>query len=296
MTVLVLSLIGDSIILVSTVKYNAIKLHKVIVAVMQNLAVIDILLALFEVLPTTVALVADGGVVGVFLGHVGIHTKNMCVSATVLLNCAMTILKLVYLKYPLRTAGLSAVLGHKICAALWSLMLCFYLPLIVGSMLFIRDDIYFDYKSYTFSYNEHFAPIWLNWYTLICSSVLLITPCLVLVVTSVLIFVVAHKAASRHGGRLRREGAVTVLLTVGVFFISFLPICLVDLVWNTSQTEQTDFVGLQSYCKSSLDAKHTATDEEECVYPMRGGKSLLGRILDRLTIQVELSEEAKEIC
>jgi len=50
-----------------------------------------------------------------------------------------------------------------------------------------------------------------------------ILSCTTLLVTSVLLLIVASRAASRHGETLRWEGVTTVLLTVGVFFISFLP-------------------------------------------------------------------------
>jgi hypothetical protein len=43
-TVLVASLSGDSIILIGTIKYNAIKHYKMVVAIIQHLAVSDIML------------------------------------------------------------------------------------------------------------------------------------------------------------------------------------------------------------------------------------------------------------
>ena len=62
--VLISSIIGDGIILLATTKYKAIRLNKVIVVVIQHLAVSDLLYTVFNVLPTTVALFADGWVMG----------------------------------------------------------------------------------------------------------------------------------------------------------------------------------------------------------------------------------------
>ena len=42
-SVILVSAIGDSIILEATIKYKAIKLHKVMVAVIQHMAVCDLL-------------------------------------------------------------------------------------------------------------------------------------------------------------------------------------------------------------------------------------------------------------
>ena len=70
LTVLLTSLIGDSLILIGTIKYNAIQQHKVIVAVMQHMAVSDLLQTVFRVFPTTVALVTNRWVFGEALCHV----------------------------------------------------------------------------------------------------------------------------------------------------------------------------------------------------------------------------------
>jgi hypothetical protein len=235
--VLLSSLVGDGIILLGTIKYNAIKLNKMIVVVMQHLAVSDLLLAAFDVLPTMVALVADGWVLGEVLQNVQIHVKNTCYVATVLLNCAMAILKLIYLWRPFRATGWRTSSGNKLCAALWFLMMCIYMPIIVGSMLFIRHDIFFDFITYTSSYNMStpHAPLWFNWYTLTFSSLLSFVPSLVLLFTSMLIIIVAQRSAARHGERMRREGSTTVLLTVAVFLVSFLPNGVTNLVWNFDQ-------------------------------------------------------------
>ena len=50
-TDLFFSLSGDSIILLATIKYRAIKQHKVVIAVMQHMAVCDLLQTIFRVLP-----------------------------------------------------------------------------------------------------------------------------------------------------------------------------------------------------------------------------------------------------
>ena len=58
-TVLLTSLIGDITILIATIKYNAINQHKVIVAIMQHLAVCDLLQAVLNVFPSILSFTAD---------------------------------------------------------------------------------------------------------------------------------------------------------------------------------------------------------------------------------------------
>ena len=62
--ILLTSLLGDSIILIATIKYKAIKRNKMIIVVMQHLAVCDLLQTVFKVLPITTALIADEWVMG----------------------------------------------------------------------------------------------------------------------------------------------------------------------------------------------------------------------------------------
>ena len=96
------SLIGDSIILIATIKYKAIKLHKLVVIVMQHMAVCDLIQTVFRVFPITLALISDRWVVGELLCHVQESVSWVCGSVTMLLTCAMTTLKLITVKYPLR--------------------------------------------------------------------------------------------------------------------------------------------------------------------------------------------------
>ena len=69
MVVLFSSLIGDTIILIASVRYNAIKLNKFIVAVMQHIAVWDLLQSISFILPTITSLLVDEWVFGDLFGQ-----------------------------------------------------------------------------------------------------------------------------------------------------------------------------------------------------------------------------------
>ena len=68
-----LSLTGDSVILLGTVKYRAIKLHRVIVVIIQHIAVSNLMLTLFRVLPSIAGLVAQGWTLGTFMCLVNLN-------------------------------------------------------------------------------------------------------------------------------------------------------------------------------------------------------------------------------
>ena len=227
--VVVSSLIGDSLILLGTIKFGAIKLHKVLVAVIQHLAVCDLLLAIFNVSLRTVALVADDWVLGQFMGRVQYEVTAICFPVIIMLTCLLTISKLVILKRPLRAAALPARFGHKICTVMWITSVCLNLPIII-LQLTKRVELKFQYLVYgCISGHPEQTPIWFEWYFYL-TVFLFPVPCLIILITSSLILVEARKVATRQREVLRCEGVFTVMLTVGIFLLSFLPYFVTNIV------------------------------------------------------------------
>ena len=232
-TVLVASLTGDSIILVATIKYKAIKLHKVTVDVIKHLAICDLLQTLFRVLPVTLALITDSWITGEVLCHVEDNINYFCTGLTMILTCTMSTLKLLLVKYPLRTR--SSQLGNKVCVFVWVLMLAGYTPILAVNMIYLRETLYFSYWDYNCNYDDSSTtgsvPAWYQWYCVICYFSVNIVSYTTLVVTSILLLVIAKKTAGRHGEGLRWEGVSVVLVTVGVFLVSYLPWVVVTGTW-----------------------------------------------------------------
>ena len=98
-------------------------------------------------------------------------------------------------------------------------------PTLTIRLLYIRDTIHFKYQLYSCNYDPLSlrAPSWYLQYslvTLVTGSILSYTT---LLLTSSLLLTVAKRTASLHGETLRWEGVTTVLLTVGVVLVSYLP-------------------------------------------------------------------------
>ena len=104
---------GDTLILLGTLKYSAIKYHKIIVAVMQHLAVCDILLTMFKVLPSTLSLIADHWTLGEAFCHIHEHIGVVCNGVTMLLTVTLTTVKYLVVRYPLRAGAWPTQLGHQ---------------------------------------------------------------------------------------------------------------------------------------------------------------------------------------
>ena len=226
--ILLISLFGDSIILIVTIRYKAIKLQRVIVAVIQHLAVCDLMQAVFRVFPITLAVKADRWVLGKWLCKIEFNMQWFGLAMTFSLTGLMATLQLLTEKNPLKTNSWPAKFGHKLCAAVWCLCLGLYSPVLVSVLLYF--DIQFNRLSYTCLGSESTPNWFVGWAYLqfyLTVFTFWIIPFIFIVVSSVLLLIIAKSTASRqHGETVRREGFITVLLTVAVLLISTLPATL----------------------------------------------------------------------
>ena len=112
--VLMSSLIGDTVILIATCKYKAMSLPNIIVAIIQHMAVCDLLQSIFRVFPVLAAILADGLVLGKIMGHIQTNLMYITTWYTMLLTCALTTVKFAHLKYPFQARAWSKNTGHII--------------------------------------------------------------------------------------------------------------------------------------------------------------------------------------
>ena len=220
MIIILSSIIGDTIILVGSIKYKAIRLHGFIVTLMEHIAVSDIILSVTYVFPDAVSLVADGWVMGDFFFYLTFYTKYHVYFAGILLVAVLTTVKLALLHFPLRATAWSRKRAHLVSAVLW--IICLFFP--ISFLVVAKDDVYFDYNGYNCDY-KFSAPVW-RWLLPLGFISLSIVPVLVVMVTSLLILVKANITARRGGSNLLWEGVVTVLLTAAVYSVSFFPVAV----------------------------------------------------------------------
>ena len=131
------SLIGDTTILIASIKYRAFKLHKVVVVIIQHIAVCDLLVSSTTMTFRTISLFADRWVLGDTLCYTYAYIKYFFNQASILFVCIMTTTKLLIVKYPLNSRTWSAKRGQLICSVAWGLS--FTLPV---STLIICDTVY----------------------------------------------------------------------------------------------------------------------------------------------------------
>ncbi|KAL5250966.1 hypothetical protein ACHWQZ_G016633 [Mnemiopsis leidyi] len=126
---IILSLLGNTTVLVSSVCYKAIKLDKVSVVLIENIAVADLGETLFVILPTTWSLLTDQRTVFSFFTHDSLgkvlcyavaHLQFLFPLASLFMICALNINKLVCLTSPLRSHVRSELPAYFVAFLAWS--------------------------------------------------------------------------------------------------------------------------------------------------------------------------------
>ena len=217
MLILLSSLMGDSAILIASIRYKALKQHKMIEAVIQHLAVCDLTFSFTTVFPSITSILADKWSFGDMMCHLRANLGYMLSVTAWFLIAVLCSSKLLILKFPFRAGTVSLRCCHQICGATWCLGLV--TPIIYVSLS--KDDVIFDYRTYVCIYGfSSDAWIWLKPLLTVFFSIL---PNLVVVITTIMLIIEARKVTHRAQERLRLQGIMIVVLTAVVYCLSVIP-------------------------------------------------------------------------
>ena len=211
------SLIGDTTILIASIKYRAFKLHRVIVVVIQHVAFCDLVVSATDILPKMVTVIADKWVLGNIFCYLYPYGQFYSNLTSVFLICAMTTSKLLLLKYPLQFGTTTSKKAHLICVICW-------LPgfILLGTGLLVdKYDVFFSYRGYQCEYGLS-SEVWhyLNPFIAVLFGLI---PTSLVVLTTLCLLIKARKVVSRSRDSLKWQGIVTTVLTATVYCLSLLP-------------------------------------------------------------------------
>ena len=218
--VLLSSLIGDTTILIASIKCRAIKLHKVIVVIIQHIAFCDLMVLATDALPRIVSVLRRKWEFGKFFCYLLTHVRHYFYQNNIFLLCCMTSSKLILLKYSLRFGSISTKKAHVYCMAFWLAALILPLAPILVDVL-DGQDIFFSHRAYICCY-AYTSDIW-NWLRPSLAVFYMLIPNCVVVATTVDLLTIAKKVTQRGRDSLKWQGILTTVLTATVYFISFLP-------------------------------------------------------------------------
>ena len=249
--VLLSSLIGDSIILIASIKYNAIKLNKFLVTVMQHIAVCDILASITYVLPTMMSLMADGWILGDFGAYVQVYLEAGSFTGSNILICILTTSKLLILKFPLSSGSWTSKNAHTICALAWVLSLIF--PAV--QLICDKNGLSFSFIEYNMNYGSQSDDSEeINITIFILYSLIVFIPVSLIVISTILTFaylVKSRMVTKRTGGDKRWQGMVVVVTTATIYCVSVIPgsvTIFIDLPDITSNRVVESLVTLNIMC------------------------------------------------
>ena len=215
--VAVSSLLGDSLILIASIKYKAFDLHKMIVAFIQHIAVCDLLQSVGCIAPAALSAIYHTGSPYRFIDYVRVFIVYYTTSCSSVFISALALGKLLLLKYPLKLSSLSKKHTHKLCAGIWAVSI--FVPVL--QLGIDKDDVNFDYRIY-FSDYRITSSLW-KIILPVTALFFLVIPGVTVVVSTVLILRKARKVMRRTQENLRWQGITTVVLTATVYVTSFLP-------------------------------------------------------------------------
>ena len=238
------SVFGNSLILLAKIRYKAIRLDKVSVELIKNIAVSDLMMGLFAVHPSLVALAYNAWPYGTLLCKITYYIAGpISYVAAVLQVCALHLNKIYTLAFPLRAVGRSRKLGYKICAVVWLLTALNPISLIAVD----SSDVQFEYRAYRCMYG-YSAPIWKR---LLLSNVIIfnLLPNIIVAVTTVSLMVLVKRAR----GRVNKQGIFTALYVGLAYLIANGPLSFYIIFFRpiisrlTSSPEEIKFYGDKVY-------------------------------------------------
>ena len=233
-------LIGDSLILVGTIKFNAIKINSVLVVLIQHIALVDILTCITYVLPQATSLICNRWVLGYVSCHINSIAAFYLITVNQLLTCCMAITKVGFLKLPNSQVvrNLTSKSAHVMCFLIWALAL-----MVPGLCHAIEKgaQVFFDIRKSVCELMLT-SPLSIKTLPLITVFVFLI-PYIVVIIS--FLFLLEHLIISRRlsrqiGSSQNMLGILVVFATTAVFSIATLPYYIYLFV-GFDQTDMSSF-------------------------------------------------------
>jgi hypothetical protein len=205
------SLIGDTLILVGSLRYKAIKLHKIMVVFIQYLAVADLIVVLSSILPGAVSLAGNRWILGDLFCYFDYIAYSSTAHTISLLMGVLALSKFLIVKYPLRAIHFSRKAAHLTGCSMWVYSLIF--P--IAAILKDEDCVSFSYIIYNCLYESGKA--WTHTATAVYDIVVglsVFASSAVSCVSSFMLLLLARRVSERVPGGLQWQGVIMVLAAV----------------------------------------------------------------------------------
>ena len=210
LTIFMFSFIGNTVILIVTTKNTSFKLHRVIVVILQHLAVNNLLFSVFKVvIPELTRDTSDHVILGDILCFIQDHVNWIYCPLAGSLTCALLVAKLLMTRSPLRPRNWSSRCAHSVCALVWVFVI----------YLCVQSGPVFSNSACAKQHTKLPKVVWREKSDFI-QSVCFVVLASTMILTSVLI---PFKVRRRTGHQLRWQSSLGVTLLTITYLLSFLP-------------------------------------------------------------------------
>ena len=231
--VIVLGILGNSFVLFATIVRRAIKLDKMCVWIIQNLAVVDISNVLFIILPTAASLFAEEEwILGQFTCQLTFAFKYSFVTGNIFLINFLSLNKLLRCLFPLR--NLVTTRRQRLTVTIVTAVLMATGPIRKIYVIFIAKSALVRYSAKHTSCIGYQVVNGVEQYLhpkfeMILSYFLIVAPCVSLLVINTSLVILAVRSTN---SKVNRKNVLIVFLVTLIFIVTFLPFFSIHLIYS----------------------------------------------------------------
>ena len=203
------SLVGNTTVLISSLKYNAITLDRVSVCLINNLALSDLLTVLITILPTLPGIFTQRWVFGDVMCTVIAYLEFYVGATSTYLLCGFTVSKLTSLLFPLDARLRSGRTGRIIAAIIW-------LTVAILATAQLKAEVLASYDSKV--YRCHNVSAWPKKFRLVVAILVIYIPVAVVGLSSLGLILFMKRVRGNS-----RQAIVSLLSISSIYAVSVLP-------------------------------------------------------------------------
>lgn len=216
--IVIFGIAGNTFVLHASVVYNAIKMDKISVAFIRNIAFADICIASFGYGPSLITLITRKWVLGKAICYITGSLQQVPCSSEILLMAVLSAYRFWALKTPAAVRErIPRMHVNILIALLWGIPLCFLLVFIL-----IDLKVFYDPDLFSCTPKELESHMWLNG---VASMLLGLVPFIVIIVSNVGIIVLIVYYSKQVGASqmINKNTTITLLYISVVFIVSYTP-------------------------------------------------------------------------
>ena len=234
-TILVASLLGNTVIMIAIAKHQAIRLGQVTTTLISHITVSDLCLAVFGIGPMLIFTLMGGSGSAELLCMVSCCALGLFITSSLQLVCVLNVCKLVIVQFPLRCQVWKGRFAHFVASVpwAWSVLTVFI------SMGFNGGTIYFDHRIRSCMFVTKSES--LRWFRLVAIVFSMGIPGVLIMISTAWLLYIAHQQAKIHNrNSLQIQSIVTAIAVAIAYCLSNFPFS-VSFVYNVFLVSDSRF-------------------------------------------------------